>query len=236
MLETIREYARTKLIESGDERQIHQQHLAFFTHLAERAEPELRGRAQMAWFKHLDIEHDNLRAALTWSLEQKEARAALQLAGALFYFWEVSGYWVEGQNWLERALVLADDDSVLKRTAWRAKALLGLGAIVQWRSETEQKTIMLDESLEIYRELDDAWGMGYALFLIGWIAQDKHDLVTARASIVESLKIRQAVEDHWGTGNSLHVLGHVLQDEENNAAALAAYSESVAQLRPLGDQ
>jgi predicted ATPase len=82
MLETIHEYARERLEQSGEAEPIKRAHTEFFLALAEEAEPEIKGSDQLEWLERLEAEHDNMRAALTWALECKEAELALRL-GAL---------------------------------------------------------------------------------------------------------------------------------------------------------
>jgi predicted ATPase len=70
LLETVREYAQERLLDSGEEEVVRDRHLAFYLHLAEEAASHLRGPRQLAALERLDTEHDNLRAALDWSTEQ----------------------------------------------------------------------------------------------------------------------------------------------------------------------
>ena len=97
MLETIHEYARERLEASGEAEEIKRLHAEYFLALAEEAEPELSGAEQLAYLERLESEHDNFRAALTWSLE-KEPETALRLAGALGRFWEKRSYFAEGEQ------------------------------------------------------------------------------------------------------------------------------------------
>jgi predicted ATPase/DNA-binding SARP family transcriptional activator len=110
LLETVRQYGREKLIEAGEVEVVSKRHLDWYLSLAERSEPELRRPNQIVWFKRLEVERDNLRAALAWSLESEEVEAGLRLAGALRWFWFVRGCMSEGREWLEgmlsRSLVL----------------------------------------------------------------------------------------------------------------------------------
>jgi predicted ATPase len=90
MLETIHEHAREKLEESGETEEIRRAHAAYFLALAEEAESELKGPGQVGWLERLEAEADNLRAALSWSLERGEAETALRLAGALWWYGELA--------------------------------------------------------------------------------------------------------------------------------------------------
>src|SRR5215207_8989962 len=78
MLETIREYAREELEESGDAEEVKRAHAEYFLALAEEADPELKGPGQLEWLQRLETEHDNMRAAFTWALRQEEVELGLQ--------------------------------------------------------------------------------------------------------------------------------------------------------------
>ena len=107
MLETVREYALERLEQSGEAAAIRRRHAGHFLAMAERAAPALAGPGQRGWLERLEAEHDNLRAALGWSIAaDDESAAALRLAGALGRFWEVRGHLTEGRRWLERALAV----------------------------------------------------------------------------------------------------------------------------------
>ncbi len=109
LLETIREYALDKLAEAGERDRIHAAHFDFFLKLAEAAEPKLmRGHEQASWLDRLEIERDNLRAALDWSISIDRIEAAMQLAVALGSFWNERGYFQEGRQWLEAGLAQRD--------------------------------------------------------------------------------------------------------------------------------
>jgi len=93
LLEPVRQYAAEKLIVSGEEAATRTCHLSWCLSLAEEAEDELEGPAQLAWFARLDVEHDNLRAALTWSAtDPGRATDGLRIGAALRWFWFVRGY------------------------------------------------------------------------------------------------------------------------------------------------
>ena len=92
MLESIRQYALAKLEESGERESVRDRHLHYFVELAETAEPELRRAEQAAWFDRLDSEHDNMRAAIDWSLSSAQPTEGLRLAGALQWFWSNRGH------------------------------------------------------------------------------------------------------------------------------------------------
>jgi predicted ATPase len=91
MLETMRQYAREKLLDAGESERLRDQHLAHFLKLAEDAEPHLSGPAQATWFARLERDYANLRAALEWSLQEPDASLGLRLGSALVMLWIVRG-------------------------------------------------------------------------------------------------------------------------------------------------
>ena len=125
LLETVRQYALEKLEAAGEVESLGGRHVRHYLALAEEAEPELRGARHGAWLGRLEIEHDNLRAALRWTLEREEAELALRLGGALGEFWYLSGQVSEGRQWLEQALAQRDGTSEFAQ----AKALTWAGSM-----------------------------------------------------------------------------------------------------------
>ncbi|MFF5206976.1 BTAD domain-containing putative transcriptional regulator [Streptosporangium sp. NPDC000396] len=111
MLETIRAYAAERLAESGEQGRVRLAHATFFTELAERSDPELRDRRQIAAVTEMAAEHDNLSAALRWTVEVARADLALRLVGALGWYWWLSGYRAEGARRAREVLRLAGDDA-----------------------------------------------------------------------------------------------------------------------------
>ena len=109
LLETIREYAVEKLKETGEAARLRDRHLDLFLTRAEEAAPKLNDAYQQLWINWLESEHDNLRAALAWALENGKIEAGLRLAVALFRFWEIRGYVQEGLAWFERLFAQVDE-------------------------------------------------------------------------------------------------------------------------------
>jgi predicted ATPase len=134
MLETIHEFARERLQASGEAEEVRRLHAEHFLALAEEAEPKLTAPDQVAWLEQLEAEHDNMRAALAWLLEQEEANLALRLEGALWRFWYVHTHLTEGRRWLEEALAKNGRVSA----SVRAKALNGAGVLALTQCDNEQ--------------------------------------------------------------------------------------------------
>jgi len=164
MLETVHEYAREKLEESGEAEGVGRAHTRYFVALAERAEPELTGPEQKRWFARLEAEHGNLRAALSRSLEAGDSASALRIGAAVWHFWVVRGHFGEGRRWL--AAGLAGGEAV--PAGIRAGAMHGLGELALWQGDRARAVEGLEASLTLYREAKNRRGEAYALCFLGW--------------------------------------------------------------------
>jgi predicted ATPase/class 3 adenylate cyclase len=132
MLVTIREFALERLIESDERDAIRMRHARAYVTLAETARPYVQGSDQKRWLDLLEQEHDNLRAALESSIEDRRVEDACRLIYALWRFWQVRGHLGEGARWCERILALpmtAVPPEVLMR------ALEASAGIAYWRGE-----------------------------------------------------------------------------------------------------
>jgi hypothetical protein len=250
LLETIRQYAYAKLLEAGEAERIRDRHLAYFIHFAEEAEPHLRHTEQLAWLEHVEHEHDNLRAALTWGLESGQRERALRLAGALHYFWELRAYWSEGQRWLDDALALAagqqnavvaagevGDSGIPPRREANlcAKALYAAGKMRfgAWFDFAGSRT-MVEESLRLWRELDDKWWTAVALEHVGFMLLPENAQL-ALARLEEGVALAREVADPWPLALCLIRLAGAVAATDA-AAARRIREEGVAVARSVGDK
>jgi non-specific serine/threonine protein kinase len=135
MLETIRQYARTRLVESGGQGQAQRAHATYFQGLAYRALPELFIADQNAWLQRLEREHDNFRAALVWAFEDGDNNIAMNLGASLWRFWRYHGHLAEAAGWLERLLALPSPLSPALMMV-----LFGAGVIAVRRGAIDQGT------------------------------------------------------------------------------------------------
>ena len=228
LLETVRQYALDRLAENGGSAAVRQRHQAFFVTLAEEAELQMRGPDQALWLDRLEKEHDNLRAALSWRADE----SSLRIAGALWRFWAMRGYFSEGRAWMTSVLAGADAQA---RTAARAKALNGAGSLAYRQGDYVRANELFEESLSLCRELGDKPGIATALYNMGSVACEQGDYTAARNLIEESLALRRAAGDKWGIATSLINLGHVACEQGEHVVARALHQESLAIQRELGD-
>jgi hypothetical protein len=158
---------------------------------------------QSIWYNWREADHDNLRAALRWALERKEAGIGLQLTGALCSFWRLRDHVREGRSWLEQVL---SQPGAQARTAARAQALRGLGLLAFVQGDFPEAEWLLEESVSIGRELGRAARreLAHALATQAHVSLLQGKLSATRALAAESLHMFQEVGEVWGTALALH--------------------------------
>ncbi len=239
MLATIREYGLEALTASGEMASTRRAHAVYYLRLSEDAETEIGGPQQAAWLDRLEREHDNLRAALLWSLEQAEneeatddersMETALRLGGALRDFWRIHGYISEGRNFLERAL----EASGGIEASVQAKALIAAANLAFIQSDYDHTEMLSQESLRLYRELEDQPGISFSVYLLGIVAWTRGNTATARSLLAESLALAKAVDDEQRAAWSVFVQGLLESSQGEYAMAHALFEESLAIHRRL---
>lgn len=232
LLETVREYGRTKLVDAGETPILCQRHRDWYLGLAERAEPRLFSKEQSAWFDQLEMEHDNFREALEWSLKNAEYQAALRLAGALHWFWHVRGYFSEGRRWLERAM--AEGDEPLSSA--RAKAIYAAGSLAHSQGDYDRAIALGEASRALYQRLGDEHGFARSLVLLGFAFREQGEYARAHVCLEQGLSHSRKFGDTMGIGMALNNLGEVARCQGDYATAGTFYEEALPLRRILGDE
>ena len=249
LLETVRQYARDRLLESGQGGAVWSRHLDFFVRFAEEAEPRLKGADQATWLDRLETEHDNLRAALAWAIDG-DAEAGLRLAGALWRFWLLHCHLGEGRQWLHRAVAGGDprpgegfEGGPSLETAPAppnfqravARALTGAGELARYQGDFAAARSLGEESVRIWRTLGDRRGLAYGLTYLGMAVLGHGDKAAAYFLQAESAALFGEVQDSWGLALSLLRLGSVALDRGEAAEARSRAEKSLTLWRELGD-
>ena len=237
MLETIREHALESLSETGETDVIRARHAAYFLQLAGRAEPEWRGPDQVYWLGRIESEHDNLRAALRWALEQPDAELALRLAGTLGGFWWLRGHYQEGRGWLDQALERASPPhQTPAHQEARARALAARGSGAVYTSDLDRAETAFTEALTLWQGLDRTLEAGTVLGHLGLVARGRGDRALAVQRMNQALALGRQGHDQKLIANSLHNLGVLAIDTEDWLQARAFYEECLDVRRALGDR
>lgn len=189
MLETLRQYGRERLAE-GDTEVVREAHATYFRGLVETALPHLRGLDEIIWQEKLEVEHDNLRQALRWSIDAGRATLAQGLAGTLYRFWMIRHYSEEGREWLEQAVDLepADQDS------W-GRAQLGAGTMALLHGDVEESRRRLEIALASLRTGDRPDLTIAAIHNLAIAAVQRGDYEVGAELIAEELASAEARND-----------------------------------------
>jgi predicted ATPase len=197
MLETIREYAGERLTQSGEEDELRQRHAEEFRRLAENAYSR-RFDEESEMSAALVLDHDDLRVALDW-LEGTDEDAALDLAGALGWFWLSRGFVVEGDARLSGLLATSQSDGVA-----RARALSSAGALAARRGDSARGRSQLEEGVARYRTEGDRAQVADALDALGWLlVYDAGDDEASLRAFEEAHAIRRDLGDPAGETRAL---------------------------------
>ena len=167
MLETIRQYADEKLIESGEIDERRDRHLDYFLRLAETAEPHLMRSEQLEWLPVLDGDYENLRFAFEWALNKEAANLSLKFCSALWWFWKIRGRWLEGLHCLKRALAKSSQTQSMNEKVARARAL-SVQAALEWHlGNFNQMLAPAQQSFKLASEIGDKKDIAIARFYMG---------------------------------------------------------------------
>ena len=233
VLEVLREFGREVLERNGEHDALRGRHARFFLALAEQAEASLESASQVGWIDRMEQEHDNLRAALEWSMATPgQEDLCLRLAGTLGLFWEARGYFSEGR---ERLSALLLTPIAQGRTATHAKLLARAAELAYRQSDYEATIAYAAKSLSIYREVGDQQGIASALIKLANAATEGGDYQATSELLEEALAIWRARGDKHGTARALISLGWAALRPGNYQLAKTRLEEALAISRALGD-
>jgi predicted ATPase len=233
MLETIREYAFEKLSASGEESPAKRAHAAYCLVLAEEEATEQGGADMAAWLERCTSEHDNLRAALEWLIETRNADWGLRLGTALFRFWEIREYFAEGRDRLGRLLKL---EGAAAPTKARTRALFAAGVLAGEQGDYAAADTLLRESADIARGLGDNTGVAVSLNAQAVLIRDRGDLATAHALFEQSLLVWRELGDLKAVARAVSNLASVAKLQGDYDRARSLYVECLSIFRGLRDR
>ncbi len=232
LLETVRQYGLERLVESGEADDVRRRHRDWFLALAERAGPNVHGPEQEIWVERLRGEHDNLRAALEWSMGVGGGEPGLRLATALSWFWYVDGYWSEGRKWLEQALALGGDI----RSVTRTNALLQAAYHARSQGDYEKAKAFAEKGLTIARETNDRANIAWFLLDLGIVALHESDYSRGKVLCEESVALGRELGLKELLAWALAELGHIARDSTDYERATTFYGESLTFAREYGEK
>lgn len=249
LLETVRAFAEEHLVAAGEREATRSQHLSWFLNLAEPT-PYLAGAEQAAMYDRLEIEHDNLRTAITWEGTGPDADLQVRLSAAMAAFWRVRGYWAEGRERL---------DTVIPRTPrpWsgRAEALYGSGVLCELLGDVPDAESRYAASADDWAHVEGLvaeraaagqHGAAAQLDLVrGWLislrlrlgemARVRGDAVTAIANLTAARDTSSVGGFHQQQAAALASLAAVALGEGDRLAARSQWTHATELFRQMGD-
>lgn len=257
MLETVREYGLEQLASHGETDLAEHVRAQRFVSLAEEAEPGLQGATSQHWLEQLEVEHNNIRAALTWARQQSQqwsgrvttsadgttstveaapVEIGLRISTALRLFWEIRGHLAEGCSWLEAFLDSADRTLQPRESAMlRGKASNVAGWLTYKRADYGRAIALCERSLELYALAGKPVLRVRVLNNLAGIILDAGDPVRARAIYEECLAVYRVQEDRWGAAGTLNNLGTLALDQGDYQDAERWLEQGLALSRASGD-
>lgn len=230
MLETTRQYAHSWLVNSGEEAETRTRHRDWYLDLAEWADAQIRGPEETRWLDRLELEHDNLRAALGWSTAgAQDGEIALRLATAVLPFWEAHTHWSEGRERLDSVLASSRDPSRV-----RAAALYGAAILAWYHRAYDRAAALFEESLAVARKIGDQKAIGRALYGCGLVPMYRREFAIAMALFERSLEIARKVEDTWFSARILAQMGVAARRQGDYAKSVAWSEEGLSMSRAVG--
>ena len=234
LLETVREYGAERAAAADETEDARRRHRDWFLALVDRAAPAFfQGPVPQDWLRVLELEHENLRAALAWSASAPgQGGAGLRLAAGLWRFWEIRGDLVEGRSWLEG--MLTDTGPIVILSPLRANALTGAGILAFLQGDYPSAFALHEESLSLHRRLGDLMSISSARNNLANTAVQLGEYELARQLYEESILNRRASGDSQSVAFLVMNLADVAGRQGDFEEARKQFEESIGIFRELG--
>jgi predicted ATPase/class 3 adenylate cyclase len=227
MLETIRQYANERLVESGDSDTLRDRHLEYFLNHAETVDPHLIRPEQLEWLPLLDAEYENLSLALEWALNKEVPEFSLRLCAALGTFWILRGRWKEGTKALSQALAKPITEENYRERADRVRALNRDSQLAETLDDLERMEHSARISLALAAQGSDELDTAIAEYLVGLSLYRLGSFREALPFLEKSLKEFETLGQPYWQANAFHCLGYIRfgQGEMNQAEVFSRVVE-----------
>jgi tetratricopeptide (TPR) repeat protein len=243
MLETIREFASDLLASHGEADLVRARFGAWFLGLADRARPLLAGPDQRIWLDRLELEHDNLRAALDRAAAAGDAETAIGLGFALWRFWQMRGHLFEARRRLD---AMAAAPWSRQSPVLHARLLEALGGVCWWQADVPAMRVAYEEAVKLWRAEGNRSELANALYNYSFcftISPNPRDAAgntdpdgIGGASLQEALELYRALDEERGQANVLWGIGNKQYFTDDPTAGVAAMTEALEIYRRVGDR
>ncbi len=235
-LETLREFAAHKLNESGELERLQKRHGEYYLKFVQTAKPHLlQGSGQLLWLHRMEREHNNLRSALTWTVERSEdVEIAMEFGHAIHAFWLTRSYINEARHWLGQILAL-DSLPSANPSANRADLLRFASDYASSQGDYANARLLEEEAMEISKAIGDEAGIYYSLDGMAMLAGMQGDYARTAELLEQVLVYRRRMGNMLlltGTLNNLAIATRRLGDLER---AKLIYAEAIKITKDAGN-
>ena len=236
LLETIRQYARDKLLENNEGERTRERHLAYYLEMTETAMPEMLTREkELEWIRKLEVEYDNIRTAVEWSLSN-DPIAAMRLVRSLTYWFVVTSYSSEGYHWgeevLKRVKLLTNNGRSLttEENLYRARLIAAMSIMSFSMGDNQAAAMEAEQAVNLLRSLGDKWTLALTLAFhtAGKLTTGKFD--EAIASIEEALELADELGDKYILGSVISAASNVESYVNRDFEKSDTYREKATEL------
>jgi predicted ATPase/DNA-binding SARP family transcriptional activator len=264
LLESVAAYGLQRLHQAGESAQVRLRHRHYYTSLAERAAPHLRGHDQQSWLRRLDADAGNLRRSFDAAIQDNDDSAALGMVNALAWYWFLRGRLPEARRALDEALAVGHGSAAARAaaTAWQTgfTALAGehgkhallppLGGIddptmqatLEWfhafvASDFGDPSVgeaLVGRALASFRTLRDRWGIAAALSTRAKLAMVRGEPAAAHSDAQQSLAIFRELGDRWGQLQAIEWLGAAAAAAGDHMQAGRLHRDALRMAEELG--
>jgi predicted ATPase/class 3 adenylate cyclase len=243
LLDTIHAYAAERLAARGEADEVAARHTSWFLELAQRIAPDLAGGEQRQLLDRLELEHDNIRAALDRASAAGDAHAAIGLAFAVWRFWQKRGYLSEARRRLDaiNAASWSRGDPVL-----RARLLEALGGVCWWQADIRAMKVAYLEAVELWREIGDKGELANALYNYSFsftVPEDPSAAIAntdprgeGTAALGEALALYQSLGDVRGEANVRWGMGNMKYFNDREDTGIDDFRAALEGFRQVGDK
>jgi predicted ATPase/class 3 adenylate cyclase len=233
MLETIREYAAERLAEAEPDAETRLRHAEYYLALAEGVAARMFGEDQRGCLDTLEREHDNLRAAIGFAIEQGRAELAMRLLAAMWRFWQMRGYLAEGRDRAERILALPD---AAAHPETLLKALDAAGGIAYWQGDMPGSRDLYQQQGQVALQLADDAAHAEALYNESMtFALESEAREAERLAKLARAKF-EALGDRHGIGRAQWAVLNALAYRQDAAEGRPLAEDTVAIFREVNDR
>jgi predicted ATPase/DNA-binding CsgD family transcriptional regulator len=235
LLETIRQYAWQRLLESGEASAVRARHARTFLEFARQAvmkSTKFPAVVEVEAVSRWEVEHDNFRAALAWSLSPDGDRElGMRMSSTLSQFWQMRGYLTEGRRW--REALLADEEGVSAEARAEAWSLAGHARI--YDEQIDDGEVCFQKSMNLYEELGDRVGVAWQKAWLGWVGVARAEYERVASLARSAAEVLREAGDDLGTAVALVGWGEAEYLQGNFVEAESHFNDSLAAARKLSN-